>query len=344
MTPLPTPKRLLVVPLRYIGDTILTIPLLRNLRHYFPEVHLDVLVSKTAEPLLRDCPYINGLIIEPEQSKERIPAIKRGGYDTAIILRKSFTMAYYCKRARIKTLIGYDKQRFMKPIFFKRWGLLLDYKTPYPSRTTHVPQVMSHLGHLKAYGLEPKDDYLELWASHSDNEQVKQLLEDQGVTSQKPMAIIHSTSASSGKSLSVSHFASAIKHLYDAGYQIVCTGLNADYPLYETLSKTNQIPLCNLAGKTTLMETFALYTQAHLMLSVDSGPIHMAAAASIPKIIGVYMTTNEKQWGPHSAKSQFFPALIPPEIPLDSSESEKKIQEKIQSAIMEATTADCLTK
>ncbi len=330
---LPTPKRLLFIPLRYLGDTILSIPLIRNLRHHFPETQIHVLVSKTAKPLLENCPYIDQILVEPNRSKERIPAIKAGHYDTAIILRKSFTMAFNCRRAGIKTVIGYDKQRFIEPISFKRWGLLLDYKTPYPSRKTHVNQAISHLNHLKAYGLEAHDNHLELWPSPEDKKAIQALFESSKINTEKPIAVIHSISASSGKSIPIQHFVESVKQLAKSGYQIICTGLSNDYPLYQTLSATSGVPLHNFAGKTKLLETFALYQKADLILSVDSSPIHLAATADIPKIVGIYMTTNEKQWGPHSATSQFFPAVIPPKTSLDSKELGKRILSAVLLAI-----------
>ncbi len=340
MTPLPPPKRLLVIPLRYIGDTILTVPLIRNLRHHFSDTRLDVLVSKTAAPLLADCPYIDTLLVEPAKAKERIPLIRSGQYDTAIILRKSFTIAWSCQQAGIKNRIGYDKQRFMKPISFKRWGLLLDYKTPYPSRKTHVHQAISHLSHLHAFGLSAVNDYLELWTSDKEERTIQTLLDTQAISPEKPLAIIHSVSASSGKSVPIRHFASAVQHLNQTGYEIICTGLSNDISTYEKLAEASQIPIHNFAGKTTLKETFALYKRAHFILSVDSSPIHIAAAAGVPKIAGIYMTTNEKQWGPHSSKSLFFPAIIPPETPLDS----PKIGQILQSTTMEATAVDWKNK
>ena len=59
------------------------------------------------------------------------------------------------------------------------------------------------------------------------------------------------------------------------------------------------VGLINLAGETSLRETCALYRRTALLLTVDSSPIHIGAAAGVPKIVGVFGPTNEKQWGPH---------------------------------------------
>jgi ADP-heptose:LPS heptosyltransferase len=68
--------------------------------------------------------------------------------------------------------------------------------------------------------------------------------------------------------------------------------------------------LINLAGKTTLRETFALYQRIQLLLTVDSSPIHLAAAAGVPNIVGVFGPTNHKQWGPHGEGIQFKPVFM----------------------------------
>lgn len=303
-------KRILVIPLRFIGDTILTVPLIRNLRHHLPEAKIDVLASRTTASLLEPCPYADHILSEPTSLAELMALLRNGHYDAAFILRKSFTMALACRLAGIPYLVGYDKQRFPRPIGYKRWGVLLNSRMTYPSLRTDTPQAISHLGLLQVCGLEPKDDYLELWATDEDEAAVDQLLAKNGADCSQPMAIIHTASASHGKTLDGTKYIPALQHLHQAGYQLLCTGTAQDISGYETLGHQANVPIFNFSGKTSLRETFALYRRVSLILTVDSGPIHLAAAANVPRIVGVYGPTNEKQWAPHSRKSQFWPVFV----------------------------------
>ena len=55
-------KKILVVRYRFIGDMILTIPFLRNLRYAYPDAQIDMLVSPNSGEVIEDCPYVNNFI------------------------------------------------------------------------------------------------------------------------------------------------------------------------------------------------------------------------------------------------------------------------------------------
>lgn len=301
-------QRILVVPLRYIGDTILTVPLIRNLRRIFPEATLDLLASRTTAPLMETCPYLSHVLVEPKSSLARLLLLKERQYDTVFLLRKSVSMAALCRLTGVKQLIGYDKQRF--PFGYRRWGWFLHQQARYPSLRTETPQALSHLGLLSACGLEATDSHLELWSTAEDEQRINTLLREASLDPGRPMAVLHAASASHGKQIELSKFQESLQKLSQAGYQLLATGTESDYQGYETLSQQAGIPLHNLAGKTSLRETYALYKRIQLLLTVDSSPIHIAAAAGIPQVVGVFGPTNHLQWGPHSPAIRFAPVFI----------------------------------
>jgi|GEM_PF-1746972 len=314
-----TINKILVVPLRYIGDTILTVPLIRELHRQIPDARIDVLCSKTAAPLLEPCPYIHQLIIEPKGLIKNLDLLKQGQYDAIFILRKSFTLAMLARLAGIPVRVGYDKQRFPKPINYKRWGLFLTRTFPYPSLRTETHQVDSHLQFLKALLAVSVSvgDGLELWSTQEDGQALDKILQQEGITFDQPIAVLHAASASHGKAIELSKFAESLKLLCENGFQILATGTQADDKAYQQLKRDYLLPLTILAGKTTLRETFALYQRTQLLLSVDSSPIHIGAAADIPKIVGVFGPTNHRQWAPYfgskaeaQATKRFFPVYI----------------------------------
>jgi ADP-heptose:LPS heptosyltransferase len=313
------PKKILIIPLRYIGDTILTVPLIRNLRTAFPQAQIDVLASRTSAPLLETCPYLSSVLIEPKSSLERVKLLQRNSYDAVFLLRKSVSMAMLCLLAGIPVRVGYDKQRF--PWSYKRWGWFLTHTARYPGLKTDTPQAVSHLELLKAVGLQPVDDHLELWSTPTDEQKVDELLlaafssageltSVQDDLNVRRLAVLHAASASHGKQIELEKFAASLKTLHADGYTIFTTGTQQDYAGYEELSRQTSVPICNLAGKTTLRETFALYRRIQLLLTVDSSPVHLGAAAGVPKIVGVFGPTNERQWGPHNTQTQFNPVFM----------------------------------
>jgi len=211
------------------------------------------------------------------------------------------SMALMCRQAGVPLVVGYDKQRF--PFGYKRWGWFLDKKAIYPSLKTDVPQVLSHLGLLVACRIPVENDYLELWAKPEDEAAVSALLMAHEVDEGKPLAVVHAVSASHGKTLEAAKFGKAVEKLLEEGYEVIATGGPNDETAYTGLPPK----LINLAGKMSLRETFALYKRTQIIVTVDSAPIHLAAAAGVPNIVGVFGPTNEKQWGPYNPHGRFVP-------------------------------------
>jgi lipopolysaccharide heptosyltransferase II len=300
--------RILVVPLRYIGDTILTVPLLRNLRQAFPQSHIDLLTSRVAASLMEPCPDVNRVLIEPKAFQERLALLRAGRYDRIFILRKSVTLAGMAKLAGIPERIGYDKQRF--PFGYRRWGWFLTQKAAYPGLRTRIHQAVSHLSLLRAADIPAQDDHLALWTTSEDERAVTELLVAYGIALDRPLAALHAASASHGKQIAFDTFAQAVQTLIDQGYQMVATGTPPDVPLYEALKQQHGLQLINLAGETTLRQTVALYKRLQLLLTVDSSPIHIASAVGVPRVVGVFGPTNERQWGTHNPDTRFYPVFL----------------------------------
>ncbi|HEY9746659.1 MAG TPA: glycosyltransferase family 9 protein, partial [Oculatellaceae cyanobacterium] len=126
----------------------------------------------------------------------------------------------------------------------------------------------------------------------------------------KPLAVLHAASASHGKQIELSKFQESLQRLHAAGYQLLATGTQSNFDGYEQLASEAGVPLLNLAGKTSLRETFALYKRTRLLLTVDSSPVHLAAAAGVPNVVGIFGPTNHKQWGPHNPHTRFEPVFI----------------------------------
>lgn len=304
-----TMDNILVVPLRFIGDTILTVPLITNLKKAYPNAAIDLLASKIAGDLLAPCPDVNDVITEPKSKLALLKLLKAKQYNTVFILRKSVTFAALCKLAGIPLIVGYDKQRFFEPIGYKRWGLFLDKSARYPSLKTDQHQANHHLGLLKTIGINTSSAELQLWSTEEDNAAVNDLLQTDSIDSAEKLAVIHAASASHGKMIKIGKYIDAVQKLNQQGYTIIATGVQHDSALYEELAVRSGVKIYNWAGQTTLRQTVALYQKIQLILTVDSSPLHMAAAVGVPNIIGVFGPTNHQQWGVLNTSLNFKPVF-----------------------------------
>ena len=169
--------KILVVRYRFIGDTILTVPFLRNLRRAYPYAKIDMLVSPVSGDLLETCPYIDNLIYFDTTRKHRyehgklgkksfwhyVKLLKNEKYDKAYVLKRSLSSAALCTFAGIKNKVGFNTEGR---------GLLLTKRVPY-DRDKH--EVESFLDVLKADNVPVFDNYLELWLKNEDVEEAEKM-------------------------------------------------------------------------------------------------------------------------------------------------------------------------
>ena len=137
--PDPRPLRILVIRYRFIGDTVLAIPFLRNLRAAFPAAKIDVLAEPGSGDTLALCPYKNELLyyaprLKGEKKRRaKFPTSLLGAvqflrarqYDRCYILRRSFSSAILPLLAGIPHRVGFATEGR---------GWLLQRSTPYADK------------------------------------------------------------------------------------------------------------------------------------------------------------------------------------------------------------------
>jgi ADP-heptose:LPS heptosyltransferase len=115
----------------------------------------------------------------------------------------------------------------------------------------------------------------------------------------KPVAI-HPGTGAANKLWTLEGWAEVIDTLHDNGWAIAVTGSPSERPLVEAIVSTaanNRQPV-NLAGQTANINELAwLFSHAHMVLGVDSGPLHIAAAFNLPTL-HLYGPSDERIWGP----------------------------------------------
>ncbi|MEO7599136.1 MAG: glycosyltransferase family 9 protein, partial [Opitutus sp.] len=165
--------RILVIRYRFIGDTVLAIPFLRNLRAAFPNAVIDVLAEPVSGDTLAHCPYKNELLYfaprlkGPAKARSPHPTtllscakrLRALGYDRVYILRRSFSSAILPLLAGIRHRVGFATEG-------RRW--LLQRSTPYPDKH----EVECFLDILRADGIPVLDTYNENWSDPATDQRV----------------------------------------------------------------------------------------------------------------------------------------------------------------------------
>lgn len=303
-------RKILVIRYRFIGDTLLTVPFLRNLRAAYPDAQIDMLVAPNSGEVLRDCPYLDELLWFDTTRKHRyenraerpksfwhyVGLLRQRQYDTAFVLKRSFSSAALAFLAGIPERIGFNTEGR---------GLLLTRTVPY-SKNDH--EVESFLSLLQAAGVPVTDRQLESWWSHQETEKADTVLAGIQASTPGPKrhVVVHLTSSNPAKQWSNDH----AKHLVEwlltrKDCHVHCLGASADAPLYEALKSTvlsaYRKRMHIHCGEFSLLESMAFLKRMSLVVGVDSGTLHMASAVGVP-VVALFGPMNALKWGPPNSR------------------------------------------
>jgi heptosyltransferase-2 len=305
----PPNMKILVLRYRFIGDTILTIPFLRNLRHANPTAYIAWVVAPGSADVVKGIPYVDELIFWDPVT---IHADSRGGhrtitsklrfirelrsrrFDKTYVLKRSFSSALMAWATGSRERVGFNTEGR---------GFLLTKRVPY---RLDRHEVLNFLDVLRADGVEPIDDHLDAWIDPAEDREACLLLGNgQGFLAVHPFA------SSGVKSWPLEKFAvvaRAANELY--GLTPVVLGGARDVEPARNVAGLFPEGTLNLAGACNLRVTMAVLARCAAFVGNDSGIMHLAAAAGIP-LVAVFGPTSPVRFGPWGASSRIVYSRFP---------------------------------
>jgi heptosyltransferase-2 len=297
-------KNILIVRTDRIGDVVLTTPAFKALHRAYPMAHIAVLVVPATKSLVQGNPYLNEVIVDDRDGKHHglfgflklAGELRRRRFDAAFIFHTKRRYNLACFFADIPLRIGYKNEKF---------GFLLSrpIKDVRPLGLKHEAQYC--LDVLKEIGIEkldldflvPLDKDAEEWAT--------QWLSSQGIHNGEIVAI-HAGSSDPAKCWPAEKFAKLIDSL-QARYHFKIVLIGSPQTIgysKEIIQLTAQKPL-DLTGQTSLAQTTSLLRRCRILISNDSGPVHIASAVGI-YVVSLFMRNqpgiNPERWKPLSDK------------------------------------------
>ena len=294
-------ERILVVRNRYIGETVLAIPFLRNLRRRFPDAVIDVLVEPGVRQVLTDCPYVDELITwdKPPQTRHRMAGKAAGllaaarwlrsrRYDRAYVLKRSFSTALLVWLAGIPHRVGFAADG--RACLLTRW-------VP-TKRRRHEAEL--YLDHLRVDGIDVDDGRNENWASPEAIEKVDRLL--QATPSQRLRVFVAPQSSAERKQWPLDRFAAVIRWLVnDRQCEVFFCGSPRDTATHAMicghLDAAVRDHVHDFSATLTLRESAALLARMQVCVGVDTGLPHLAASFGVP-VVTLFGPTDPRRWRP----------------------------------------------
>ena len=286
-------NNILVVNVNWLGDAVFSIPVFKALKKTYPHAHLTCLCVPRVKEVLQFCPYVDKIIIYDEKGKHRFPwaklklirYLKKERFDAAFLLHSSMTRALMVYLAGIPLRIGYCKSK-----------LLLTH--PVPMKAESIHRCDYYLKVLEGYGIKIQDRLCELRLNLTDMQNLDHKLSATGIGLKQNYVVLNTGGNWDLKRWSVDSFAILAKRLTaSSGLRIVFSGADKDREYCQRIAQAADIQAVVLAGETTLGESLALYKRALVVISADSGPLHLAHSVGAD-VIGIYGPTLPLITGP----------------------------------------------
>lgn len=287
-----TRKRILVIKMSAVGDVILSMPSLRAVRETYPEAWIAVLVGRKARAVVRNCPYVDDVIVYEDRSGSRwaslikmAAVLAKEDYDIAIDLqnnRSSHILTYLCGA---RTRAGHDNRKA---------SFLLNRKAkPFPGP---LPPLEHQFQVLKLVGIDTLEKKLELWTRPEEEARVGELLLSQWVSTSQILVGINPGSSVKWptKQWPVESFARLCDELARRNIRVILTGAPEDEPIAEQLMRLTRNKPVNAVGKTSLTELVALVRRCQAFVSSDSAPMHIASSLDVP-VVALFGPTDPKR-------------------------------------------------
>ena len=286
----PIPSQVAIRAPNWLGDVVLSLPAVRDVRRAFPQARLSVLARPSVAPLYEAVPEVDA-VMEAKGLREEISAL-RGRFDLAILLTNSIGTALAAAAAGVPRRWGYATQGR---------GLLLTRSAPVPRNVRGRSQVHYYRAMLAAMGL-PTSDALDTSIAPLP------AWRDAGRALIGPgrfLGIAPGAAKGTAKQWPPERFAEAADRLAgELGAQAVLVGSAADAEAGKAVARAMKSPSKDLCGRTDLRAFVGLVACLDGLVANDSGAMHIGAAVGIPTV-GVFGPTNPDETHPVGSRAAF---------------------------------------
>lgn len=288
-------KKILVVRNDRLGEFLLNIPALRALKETFPTAKVTVIINPYNHEFSNLIPFIDQTI---EWGQERhslsrkinlILSLRKAKFELAIMLNPSREFNIYTYLAGIPRRVGYDR----------KWGFLLTDKIKDKKYLAKKHEVEYNLELVGIIGASTLDKRLSLLVRDDIVKNFNRELFN--LDTNEDFIIVHPWTSDTVKQWPLENFRQLVSQLIkELGLGIVIIGNRDNFAKSRIFSHLDE-KVINLTGKTTLQELAGFLKGAKLLISGDSGPVHLAACVGTP-VIALFRNDlvgkTAKRWGP----------------------------------------------
>lgn len=280
-------KKILIIGMNYIGDTIFITPLIRAIKKHYKDCIIDIVNGERGIDILKENPYINKMIIRNENILEKI---KKENYDIGFSATTAFYGASILYKAKIPIRAGVKSELR---------GILLNKKTSFRKHKRHIVDTI--LSILKPLNIEIDGIKTELFLSEEENN-----FGIEKMKNYKNALIIHGGATRISKRYNAENFSKLIEMFYKKiQVPIILIGSNSKEDIdfaNKMKAKLGDIIKEDFTAKLSIRELMAIIKNSYALIGGDSAPLHIANAFNIYSI-GIFGDTLPLIYGARGEKA-----------------------------------------
>lgn len=289
-------RRILIADLAYLGDTLMSTPVITNLRRNHPRAIIDFLVSSQAATVVEHHPDINEVLVV-EKAKWQRPSwqtlretaarLREKKYDTVFVVHRAFSTALVMVMAGIPRRLG---------LATDGRSLLLTDAVPLDIARHRTDNALALL---VAAGEPVTHRKLSYFPGPGADRRAEGLLLSRNWDPSRPLICIAPGGSWKTKCWPAERFSRTAEALLRGGYQIALVGGPAELELSREIATQAGEGIINLTNATTFDVLYEIFRLAQGVIATDSGPMHLAAASGVP-LVGLFGPTSPQRCGPVS--------------------------------------------
>ncbi|MBI5556542.1 MAG: lipopolysaccharide heptosyltransferase I [Deltaproteobacteria bacterium] len=306
---------ILIVKTSAIGDVIHTLPALHALRRHYPQAHISWLIEEAAADIVAGHPALDRVLISGRKrwaqalrrGPERLRAwkellgfvreLRKTRYDLLIDFQGLLKSGIFVGLSRAERKVGFGRGMAHAECSY----IFLNEKIPPVDMNIHA--VKRELMLLEAIGIPCDEVVFDIPIAPEHFQRIGALLRARGIADPSRVVPINPQATWPTKLWNNKKFAQVGDWLCRRGFGVVFTGGKDDRKAVDEIIAHMQYPAVNLAGDTTLKTLAALYSKAPMVISTDTGPMHIGAAVGTP-VVAIFGSTAPWRTGPYGEKHQ----------------------------------------
>jgi heptosyltransferase I len=290
------PRDVCILRLSAIGDVCHVLPVLRTLQQAWPKCRFTWVIGKVEAKLVGLIPEVEFITFDKRHSLRDLStfrtSIREQRFDLLLHMQLALRASFLSSYVRSPIKLGFDRARARE----LQW-LFTTHRIA-PRDREHVMD--SFFGFAEALGVHDRVLRWDIPMPGDARHYAAQIINDQ-----RPTLVISPCSSHARRNWRAEYYAEVADHAATAhGMRVVVAGgpSKIERKMGQEIERRVRQPVINTIGRDTLPQLLALLQRSDVLISPDSGPVHMATAVGLP-VIGLYAATNAERSGPYLSRS-----------------------------------------